>query len=209
MTQITRRDMLHVLGAFTISASASAQIPAVCSNDRLIRTLRVLHRACTPLGCDFHELRVLDDSRYRDAILAALGNAELNPVHVFFPDNVSDVRRCFDWRRTKQSQLNTFQYLNRLSDATIYLIGRASRTGSDRHNRSLSAERMASVKAYLETMNIPCREFRGAWMGREILQFTESDAAYLRIPATDYRENRLVLNQAVHVFAIPCVNIGL
>jgi outer membrane protein OmpA-like peptidoglycan-associated protein len=183
---------------------------AVCRNEPLLEALRVLHRACTPLNCDFSELRLLDDQRYRIPILAALTNHELNPVNIFFPRNKTELHDAFDWETRKQAQLGTFNYINDAKIATVYMIGRASVTGSDRLNRQLSAARMASVYDYLKNdLRIPCPTFRGAWMGREILQFNDSDAAYMGIPTQDYRGDVLVLNQAVHVFAVPCPNMGL
>jgi hypothetical protein len=214
MSDFDRRWFLKLAAIGMIASITPTSVPAqdegVCDNPKLMDALRVLHRACSPLkGCDFSELRVLNDSRYRDVLLAALGTQALHPVHIFFPDNVTEIRRCYDWKSSKSSQLGAYQYYSNLHNTTIYLIGRASRTGSDKHNRSLSSDRMESVKAYLDSLRIPCREVRGAWMGREVLQFTMSDAVLLGIAPSDYRKNPLVLNQAVHVFAVPCPNVGL
>jgi hypothetical protein len=46
-------------------------------------------------------------------------------------------------------------------------------------------------------------------MGKEILQFSISDATYLKLQSYEYRNDELVLNQAVHVFAVPCGDLGL
>jgi hypothetical protein len=214
MSDSARRDFLK-LAAVSVLASvmprtAFSEDEGVCDNPKLMDALRILHRACSQLkGCDFSELRVLNDSRYRDVLLAALGTQALHPVHIFFPDNVTDIRRCYDWRSAKSSQLNAYQYYGNLRNTTIFLIGRASHTGSELHNRALSSDRMESVKTYLDSLKIPCRDVRGAWMGKEVLQFTPSDAVLLGIAPSDYRKSPLVLNQAVHVFAVPCPNLGL
>lgn len=155
-------------------------------------------------------LRELNDERYRDALLAAFANKDLNAVHVFFPENKSELKDCFDWGTGKKSQLNTFQYLNRVEQSTIYLIGRASRTGTMDHNRKLSAARMQSVYNYLRyDLKVPCPRFRGAWMGKEILQFGLGEASFLKLNSREFRDDELVLNQAVHVFAVPCGDLGL
>jgi outer membrane protein OmpA-like peptidoglycan-associated protein len=134
----------------------------------------------------------------------------LNAVHLFFPTGKAELIECFDWETSKRSQLNTFRFLNNAERSTVYLIGRASVTGSVELNRQLSAARMQSVYNYLRyDLKIPCPNFRGAWMGKEILQFTFSDAAYLKLPPQEFRGDELVLNQAVHVFAVPCANLGL
>lgn len=210
----SRRTFLRTLAYAGLAAhvcpNAFAAQADVCSNQPLIDALRILHRACTPINCNFTTLRILDDLRYRDALLAAFANRDLNAVHLFFPTNRSEVQDCFDWEVSKKSQLNTFRYLNNAERSTVYLIGRASLTGSIDHNRRLSAARMQSVHHYLRfDLQIPCPNFRGAWMGKEILQFTFSDASYLKLPPREFRDDELVLNQAVHVFAIPCGNLGL
>ena len=201
---------LGLLGAAGSSKLARANEPDVCTNTELLKVLQILHRACTPIYCNFSQLRELNDARYRDALLASFSNRDLNAVHIFFPRNRSEITDCFDWASGKQSQLNTFKYLNNASQATIYLIGRASVTGSVDYNRKLSAARMQSVHRYLkDDLRIPCPNFRGAYMGKEILQFTLSDASYLKLPPQEFRDDTLVLNQAVHVFAIPCGDLGL
>jgi outer membrane protein OmpA-like peptidoglycan-associated protein len=214
MSSDSRRTFLKSCAAVVLGTAAgkllAATEPAVCSNQELLSALQVLHRACTPLRCNFTKLRELNDARYRDALLAAFANRDLNTVHIFFPSDKSEISDCFDWASGKQSQLNTFKYLNNASQSTVYLIGRASTTGSIDHNRLLSAARMQSVHDYLRyKLRIPCPNFRGAWMGKEILQFSLSDAHYLQLPAQEFRSDPLVLNQAVHAFAIPCGDIGL
>src|ERR1043166_8857846 len=161
MSDFNRRCFLRLATISVIASmtpkSVFSEDEGVCDNPKLMDALRILHRACSPLkGCDFSELRVLNDSRYRDVLLAALGTQALHPVHIFFPDNVTDIRRCYDWRSSKSSQLGACQYYGNLRNTTIYLIGRASRTGSAQHNRSLSSDRMESVKAYLDSLKIPC-----------------------------------------------------
>jgi len=214
MSSNTRRTFLKS-GTIALLGAACAKValaapPDVCSNGELLSALQVLHRACTPIKCNFSQLRELNDARYRDALLAAFANRDLNTVHIFFPSNRSEIADCFDWASGKRSQLNTFKYLNNASRSTVYLIGRASVTGSIDYNRQLSASRMQSVHHYLkDDLKIPCPNFRGAWMGKEILQFTLSDASYLKLPPQEFRDDELVLNQAVHIFAIPCGDIGL
>lgn len=210
----SRRTFLRTiaLAAFGVHwcPDALAAQPDVCSNQPLLEALRILHRACTPIDCNFTQLRVLDDPRYRDALLAAFANRDLNAVHVFFPTALSEVQDCFDWQTSKRSQLNTFNFLNNAERSTVYLIGRASVTGSIEFNRKLSAARMQSVHRYLRfDLKIPCPNFRGAWMGKEILQFTLSDASYLKLQPQEFRNDELILNQAVHVFAVPCGDLGL
>ena len=200
---------LGFLGCFTCPRQSHAQRD-VCDNRPLVEALRVLHRACTAITCDFSTLHVLGDSRYRDALLAAFANGALNTVHVFFPENRWELRECFDWEARKRSQLDTFEHLNNAEESTVYLIGRSSTTGSIEHNRHLSAARIQSVYNYLRyELQIPCRDFRGAWLGEEILPFTTADAAFLGLEPLEYRGDELVLNQAVHVFAVPCGNLDL
>jgi hypothetical protein len=223
MALVSRRQFIQLTAAGVIGSGVAGRAAAqsdVCSNTALLDALKVLHRACTPISCNFTELRVLDDARYRDALLAAFANRDLNAVHVFFPYNESELRPsvghkgAFDWDAGKQSQLNTFKYINQLPSATIYIIGRASATGSAAsiaHNRKLSQARFASVHYYLKhDLGIVCREFRGAYMGKEVLQLSISDATdYLKISPQAYRNDALILNQAVHVFAVPCVDAEL
>src|ERR1700709_2385694 len=97
MSEFTRR---HFVGLTTLAALGATVIPcldiaadeAVCHNHALLDALKVLHRACTPIRCNFAELRTLDDARYRDALLAAFANRDLNVVHDFFPYDVSELQ---------------------------------------------------------------------------------------------------------------------
>ncbi len=210
---VSRRSFIaQLFCTAAIAGAASAvhgQPSPVCENEELLKALRILHRACGPLGCDLTTLNTLDDPRYRDALFAAFSNKDLNPVHIFYPDNVSDLTCCFDWATKKKSQLGTFTYWN-LKASTVYVMGNASTTGSDRQNTALSEQRMDGVRKYLrDDLAIACHDFRGAFMSNRVMQLDDRDAKFLQIAELDYRNSPLVLNQAVHVFAVPCEKAGL
>lgn len=202
--------VLMAVGAGTVlwgqtGSLSSKGSPVVCENADLRQAIRIIERACTDLSCDFGKLRELDSRVDKPTLLAALRDPYLAPVHLFFPANESSVYGAFDWSTIKKSQVDSLAHLNDPENAVVFVLGRASQTGDYEHNKRLSRERMQSVLKYLkEDLRIRCSRFRGAWFGKEILQLARSDARHLNLEPDDYRQDELILNQAVHVFVFPC-----
>lgn len=187
--------------------SDSVPRPTVCKNETLLNAIRIVNRACNDVDCNFESLKELNAGVDKSVLFSTLRNNDLKPVHLFFPEDVSDITRAFDWNTIKRSQLTSLRY-DGSEDAVVFVLGRASLTGEKEHNVRLSRERMASVLNYLKLeLNMKCKAFRGAWLGNQILYLYESDAATLGISPQDWRSNVLVLNQAVHVFVVPCADL--
>jgi len=183
---------------------AAAEDPDVCDNKALRRAIRTINDACNSISCDFNKLRELENID-KSALLTALRNRDLTPVHIFFPKGETDVARAFDWRTTKRAQLDTIRLMDSPDDSVVFVIGRASLTGDRETNIAISRERMKSVMHYIQNvLGVKCHDFKGGWVGKEYLQMTSSDAGFLYINDGDYRKDELVLNQAVHVFVFSC-----
>jgi hypothetical protein len=182
--------------------------PRVCTNVELVKAIRIIDGACTDLSCDFTKLKELDARVDKSTLLAALRDPFLQPVHIFFPRGKSDLDQAFDWRTKKEDQLKSIKFINDPANSIVYVIGRASTTGSRDTNITLSRERMRVVMNYIKyTLGVKCHAFHGGWLGREILQLNESDARLLNLEPDDFREDWLVLNQSVHVFVFPCADV--
>jgi hypothetical protein len=186
--------------------SGSANLPAICRNKYLLQAVREVDRACTDVSCDFTRLNAIENIPRAD-LLTALRDANLLPVHIFFPVRESRLESAFDWRTTKRDQLETLRAASR-QGGKIFLLGKASVTGApgvkgDEYNRQLSIARMEGVRNYLKALGIQC-EYKGGFFGREIFQLNKSDARLLNVEPTDFRNDPLILNQAVHVFVYPC-----
>jgi len=201
-----------LLAYLIIPQYATAQSPA-CSNQALLEALRIIDRACKGGQCDFDELRALDDRVGKREFLGALKNPELWATHVFFPANDFRLEDSFDWHSFKRDQVASLALMNKPESTAIFILGQASTTApegsingeGDDFNRRKSWNRMQSMLSFLrDDLKLPCKDFRVGWFGREIMQLEVGDAAWLGIPGQDYRSDRNVLNQAVHVFAFPC-----
>jgi hypothetical protein len=176
----------------------------VCDNQELRRAIRSIYDACNDITCDFSKLREIEDIP-KGKLLAALNNPYLRPVHLFFPSGHTQLNDAFDWRTTKKDQLDTIKLLDDPDNTVVFVIGRASTTGDRDVNIRLSRERMLSVMHYIQfELRVRCHKFKGGWLGKEYLQLSRSDAALLNVESRDYRNDELVLNQAVHVFVFPC-----
>ncbi len=188
------------------AAPAMAPRPRVCDNPDLATVFEIIGEACTRHECDISILGELDSRIGRTQLLGALRNPDLRAVHLFFPMNRSSVEEIFDWGTIKFDQLDSLRYsVSRPEETVVFVIGKASAVGSIQHNRELSRDRARSVMSYIkETLPLPFHHVHGAWVGREVMQFGDSDARILNLEPNDFREDDLVLNQAVHVFLYPC-----
>ncbi len=185
----------------------SYERPPVCDNRELRRAMRSIYDACNDVTCDFSKLRELQDID-KSKLLAALSNPYLRPVHLFFPSGRTALEESFDWRTTKKDQLDAIRFIDDPANTIVFVVGRASATGDRDMNIRISRERMISVLDYIENrLNVRCHKFKGGWLGKEYLQLSRSDAAYLHLESRDYRNDELVLNQAVHVFVFPCRDV--
>ena len=196
--------LLLALGASIGAAVASAIEPDVCQNKALRRAIAIIDAACHDLsGCNFDSLRQIEGIR-RPELLAALRDPNLYPVHVFFEANVSDVTQARDWS-TKKDLLEGYQYITGIEQATVFVLGQASRTGGFDQNVKLSRERMQGILLYMrDHLRIKCRAIKGGYLGSDIFQLGLPDASALRLLPEEFRNDSLVLNQAVHVFIVPC-----
>ncbi|HVT61810.1 MAG TPA: hypothetical protein VHR45_25860 [Thermoanaerobaculia bacterium] len=200
--------LLTCCGEAVVRPAANDVTPRVCSNDELIKAIRIIDRACEKLTCDFATLRELDRRVNKSALLQAFRSPELQSIHLFFPRNEVDVKHSFDWGTIKREQLDTVKYINNPRDAVVFVLGRASITGNFDINKRLSRERMKSVMGYLEEeLHVKCHAFHGGWLGKEIQQWSMSDANFLNINHQDFRNDELILNQSVHVFVFPCATL--
>ncbi|HEX3071011.1 MAG TPA: hypothetical protein VHX14_20755 [Thermoanaerobaculia bacterium] len=186
--------------------------PKICENETLASAVRVIDSACGAGDCNPETLRQLDKID-RSKLIAAMRSAELYPTHIFFPPDQFAVAAAIDWKAGKDDQLSTFVTNVDRKRSTVYIIGQASITGPStpvenrRYNFKLSRQRMAAVMGYLESeLHLKCFAIKGGFLGNDIFQLTESDAGNLRIPASDYHNDPLILNQAVHIFAYPCAD---
>lgn len=95
------------------------------------------------------------------------------------------------------------------TNSVVYVIGQASKTsGSVDYNAELSKRRMATAMIYLEhVLKVKCRAFKGGYLGYETFQLTPSDASLMDIHPSDYEDNPLTLNQAMHIFVFPCADL--
>lgn len=199
--------LLAVQVARAQSGTLSGGRPKVCSNQELIKAIRIINDACTDITCDFSKLKELDSRVDKPSLLAALRDPYLQPVHIFFPENVATLQRAFDWPTIKRNQLDSIKFIDDPENTVIYVIGRASVTGDRDLNIALSRERMQGVMSYIrEHLQVRCRAFHGGWLGKEYLQLSESDARLLNLEPNDYRRDSLVLNQSVHIFVFPCAD---
>ena len=190
--------------ALAMGPRCTAAEGAICDNAALMRSVRVIDSACHDLsGCDFDALNELNGLN-REELLNAWADQEVSAVHIFFPTNVFDVTRAYDWDQVRD-QLESLQYLTNTKAATLYVIGQASRKGTFDRNVALSRRRMQSVSLYIrDVLKIECHAVRGGYLGAKFIQLSKGDATRLRLHPDTFRRDELVLNQAVHVFVIPC-----
>jgi hypothetical protein len=206
--QVLKVALLSVVVVFAGRTNIyTYQRPPVCANVELRRAIRSINDACTDITCDFSKLRELDDID-KGKLLAALRNPYLRPVHLFFPKGQTQLSDAFDWRTTKKDQLDSIKYIDDPDNTIVFVIGRASATGNRDVNIRLSRERMLSVMDYVRNhLQVKCHKFKGGWLGKDYLQLSRSDATLLNVESRDYREDELILNQAVHVFVFPCRDV--
>jgi len=182
----------------------SEEVGDVCSNSELMRSIRIIDAACHDLsGCDFESLGELERLE-KSKLIEAWAHPDVAAVHVFFPTNVFDITQAYDWASIRD-QLESLKYMTSIRDATLYVIGQASRTGSFDQNVALSRKRMQSVSLFIrDVLKVECRDVRGGYLGARFVQLATNDAKGFRLHPAAYRGDELVLNQAVHVFLVPC-----
>jgi len=199
--------LLVAIPGFTDAGEPERGWPNVCRNPELLRAIAVIESACRTSGCDVSKLTQLDTLN-KPTLLLALRNPNLMPVHLFFPNNKSDVRDTFDWYTTKRDQLATLKYTSDPSNAIIFVIAHTSRSGSRERNYALSRDRVTSVVKYLQNnLGVRSRSFRAAWLGEDVFNLSETDARLLEIEPRDYRRDDRILNQSVHIFVYPCADL--
>lgn len=208
---MTSAGIVRVVVCLVVASRAAAQPPElasapVCANRDLRSYVNTIHKACASVAhhCDFSKLSEIN-SLDKPAILAALRNPYLFPVHVFYPEGQSALSMAYD-PTTKRDQLKSLKASIVDPEKTyIFVIGQASITGPQEFNRQLSQARMQAVLEFLRNdLQLNCKDFMAGFLGQEVMQLSISDAASLGIDRGDYRDNPLILNQAVHVFLYPC-----
>jgi len=184
--------------------------PEVCYNSELTKAIDIISNACNEYECDASSLRQLDTRVKKPLLLTALRDPQLRPVHIFFdhdqpaPDGTIGV--ALHWDLWKRDHVGTLQSID-AKNSIVFIIGQASRTGTFDYNFRLSQRRMEVVVNYLKNvLHVQCQSFRGGWLGNDIFQLTLADADFLGIPAREYDNDELKLNQAVHVFVYPCAD---
>ncbi len=195
---------MKTLGLLALTFWSGTGRGGICDNVQLMRSIRIIDSACHDIsGCNFDALQELEQLD-ADRLLEAWASPEVGALHIFFPQSVYDVTLSHDWDEVRD-HLESMKYLTATAQATIYVIGQASRTGSFDKNVHLSRKRMQSVSLYLrDVLKIECREIRGGYLGARFMQLRRRDAQRLKLHPNSYRGNELTLNQAVHVFVIPC-----
>ncbi|MGE0278939.1 MAG: hypothetical protein AB7R40_26400 [Nitrospiraceae bacterium] len=201
------RKLLTTL-LFILAWPTAVNAQGVCSNPILLKFFETLGAACKTGACDPSVMEELDHAVKKKDLLGALRNPSLSAVHIFFPSARYRLDEAFDWSTIKLDQLAAIEAtLNGPHEsAIVYVIGKASRVGDPDLNIRLSRERARGVVDYMRT-NISDRfnHYHTAWAGEEVLQFEDSDATFLNLQPRDFRDDDLILNQAVHVFIYPCV----
>jgi outer membrane protein OmpA-like peptidoglycan-associated protein len=199
-TTVLATVTILLLGGTTTGNGASG----ICDNVDILRAVRIIDEACIKNFCDVEKLHELEFIKKSD-LLRALSDPSLSPRHVFFPKGKTSLNEAFDWNTIKKTQLDSIADDTDPENSVLFIIGYASRTGSVETNIRLSRERMLSVYNYLVNVrHVRCKVIKGAWVGKSTLQLDGSDANLFNLYPRDYREDELVLNQAVHVFIYPC-----
>ena len=203
-----------VLACLGAPRSALAD-PSVCQKPDMVEFINKIWNACnTPGqgGCNEAELKQIETlsgtGLDRATIMFALKT--LRPIHVFFPMGKSDIGDALDWPTQRQDQ---FEVLKKTMEgentdgSIVFVIGRASATGSAKLNFELSQKRTLSVYQYLRgSLKLNCTDIQKVWFGREVMQLKHGDARQIEIEKEEYRDNELILNQSVEVFVWPCKN---
>lgn len=182
----------------------------VCSNAALIDAVKIIDSACSPDGgCRPDILSQLDSRVDKPSLMVALRHPALAAVHLFFPSGRTRVGDILDWQTLKRDQLGTFRFIDDPAATPIFILGRASRTGSVGLNWALSRDRVEAVRRYLRQVVCPtCTDIRTGYLGKETLRLFRSDARLLNLEPQDYRQDDdLILNQSVHVFVLPCPGV--
>lgn len=206
----TGRVRITILSIIVFVASIDTnayQKPPVCDNRELRRAIRAIYDACSDVTCDFTKLRELEDID-KGKLLAALRNPYLRPVHLFFPVGRTKLSDALDWMSGKREQLESIKMIDDPDNTVVFVIGVASDAGDRDLNVRLSRERMLNVMSYIKNhLQVKCYQIKGGWLGKQYLQLSQSDAALLNVANGDYRSDKLVLNQAVHIFVFPCRDV--
>ncbi len=200
--------LLLLLLPMALSAPASAQ--EVCTNPRLLEFFKVIGSACKDHSCDVSVMAEIDQRIERKDLLGALRNASLSAVHLFYPSGRHSLVEAFDWSTIKREQIDSIDAALSFphENAIVYVIGKASVTGDPELNIRLSRDRARGVVKYMqENVSNRFHHYHTAWAGAESLQMNVSDARLLNLEPQDYRNDPLILNQSVHVFIYPCVDV--
>lgn len=178
----------------------------VCSNPTLQEVFRIVHAACDTENCDEAKLEEINVSIPKHKLMAAM--RLMNPIHVFFPSGRSTMQDALDFATSKKDQIAMLQEIITAPEETVvYVIGRGSRTGSQRKNFELARRRTLAVFMHLaRDLKLKCRYVQKVAFGKTVLQLSRSDANLLNIAPNDYRSDERILNQSVEIFVYPCRN---
>ena len=206
MKLLSRSAVFATLAMLAVTSSIGQSSPGICDNIELLRAVRIIDSACTPSFCDVSKLRQLEGIEKSD-LLRALSDPTLSPRHIFFPSGKTKLSEAFDWQTIKKSQIDSIADITDPDNAVVFIIGYASAKGSVETNLRLSRERMYGVWDYLANVrHLRCKLIKGAWVGKTTLQLDKSDTTLFNLYPRDYRDDSLILNQAVHVFIYPCAS---
>ena len=187
-------------------AAPEEELHPICDNQELLSAMRTINQACTEVTCDFKSLKGGLHKIDKATLLAVMKSQKLYGVYVFFKTGRSSLNRndVFDWK-TKEDQLRSLRGVEYGDKGVVFVLGRASTIGGNKSiNRELAKERARNVLKYLKKIGVPCKRFKAAWFGQEILYLNESDTAQINAHPKDYRSNLAILNQSAHVFVYPC-----
>ena len=116
------------------------------------------------------------------------------PHHAVFFDMDKDFVKP-NFRLEVQNFVKENQNLN------FYLVGRASKIGTDAYNKELSARRVRSLKTVLKKSGMPEKQIKAFWCGFQAPQLTREVADQYGIDPRKYDEDPFKLNQSVVMFA--------
>lgn len=211
-------------------AEPSAHAP-VCDDQAIRDVFNIIRQACTTEGCDPTKLGVINNIN-KQAFLLALkklprdgGRVE----YVFFPQGEERLDHALNFKTRIEDRLDGFkrEVASNGGNTWVYVIGRASATGTEVFNQELSQARVNSVYESLLSKTkdgkpgLDCGFVQKGAFGKTVMQLDKTDANNLGLPHDEYnpggrvenhhkadkdREDVLMLNQSVMVIAYPCRN---
>ena len=190
-----------------------ARATDICNHAGMKETLAVIRASCVDGTCDIDAmLKKIDKSIGKHHFLAAV--SKLPGGVVFFQTGKTTLTAKEQEIAENNIRAAIGPMVENPENSVFYMIGKASKSGSTQHNRTIASKRVATVYRLVEKVRESgqgrCAQYYRSYVGEERFQITKGDAQKFRYGVDEQWKQKGkakindYLNQSVAFFVFPC-----